>query len=305
MATPPASGMLRVGGVDQVYWEERGDRDGSPVLWLHGGPGSGLAPGWADALGGDRLRLIGLDQRGCGRSTPLASSPGADLDANTTPALVDDLERLREHLGVDTWLVSGISWGTTLALAYAQAHADRVRALVLGAVATTSTREVEWITEGLARVFPEQWAVFAGAVRRRPGDRVVDAYARALRDPALREGAARAWCTWEDVHVSLAPGARPDPRYEDPNVRLLLATLVTHYWSHSGFGGDDLLAGMPALAEIPGVLVHGRADISSPLETPWRLSRTWPGSRLVVLPEGHGGPATTAALRDAIGRLAV
>jgi proline iminopeptidase len=298
-----ASGLLPVTATDRVHWEESGVPDAPPVLWLHGGPGSGLRKGYAEAIGDD-LRVIGLDQRGCGRSTPLASAPGADLDANTTPRLVEDLEQLRQHLRIDAWMVSGISWGTTLALAYAQAHPDRVRALVLGAVTTTSTREVEWITEGLARVFPQQWEAFAGSVPRRPGERVVDAYARAMRDPALRTAAARAWCTWEDVHVSLAPGARPDPRYEDPDVRLLLATLVTHYWSHSGFGGDDLLSGMPALSGIPGVLIHGRADISSPLETPWRLHRAWPGSDLVVLPEGHGGPATTAAIRDAVHRLA-
>ena len=298
-----ASGLLPVTARDRVHWEQSGSRDAPPVLWLHGGPGSGLRPGYADALGGD-LRVIGLDQRGCGRSSPLASAPDADLDANTTPALVADLERLREHLQVDGWLVCGISWGTTLTLAYAQAHPHRVRGIVLGAVTTTSTREVEWITEGLARVFPQQWEAFAGAVPRRSGERVVDAYARAMRDPALKTDAARAWCAWEDVHVSLAPGARPDPRFRDPDVRLLLATLVTHYWSNSGFGGDELLGGMAVLAGVPGVLVHGRADISSPLETPWRLHRSWPGSELVVLPEGHGGPATTAAIKEAVHRLA-
>ncbi len=222
-------------------------------------------------------------------------------------ALVADLEAVRGHLGIESWTVAGQSWGTTLALAYAQAHPERVRGLVLAAVTTTSTREVEWITEqdGMARVFPAEWATFAGAVPRAPGERVVDAYARALRDPALREDAALAWCTWEDVHVSLAPGARPSPRYEDPAFRLLFATLVTHYWSHSGFGGDDLLAGMSTLAGVPGVLIHGRLDVSSPLETPWRLHRAWPGSELVVLPEGHGGPATTRALRNAVARLAL
>jgi proline iminopeptidase len=178
-----------------------------------------------------------------------------------------------------------------------------VRGLALAAVTTTSTREVEWLTEGVARLFPEQWEAFAHAVPRRPGERLVDAYARAMRDPHLREEAARAWCAWEDVHVSLAPGARPSERYRDPGFRLRFATLVTHYFAHSGFGGDELLGGMGALAGSPGVLIHGRADVSSPLETPWRLHRAWPGSELIVLPEGHGGPATTAALRDAVHRL--
>jgi proline iminopeptidase len=303
VATLLRSGLLRVSAVDELHWEESGVREAPPVLWLHGGPGSGLAAGYADALGGDRVRVIGLDQRGCGRSRPLAADAAADLDANTTPALVADLERLREHLAIDAWLVAGISWGTTLALAYAQAHPERVRGLALAAVTTTSTREVEWITEGVGRIFPEQWAAFADAVPRRPGERVVDAYARAMRDAGLRVDAARAWCDWEDVHVSLGPGAGPSARYRDPGFRLLFATLVTHYFAHSGFGGDTILGGMGALAGIPGVLIHGRADISSPLETPWRLHRAWPGSELTVLPEGHGGPATTAALADAVRRL--
>jgi proline iminopeptidase len=248
------------------------------------------------------VRVIGLDQRGCGRSRPLATDPGADLDASTTTALVGDLERLREHLGLDAWLVAGISWGTTLALAYAQAHPARATGLVLAAVTTTSTREVEWITEAMGRVFPREWDRFAAAVDRLPGERLVDAYARALRDPARRADAARAWCTWEDVHVSLAPGARPSPRYENPAFRELFALLVTHYWSHSGFVGDALLGGMAALADVPGVLIHGRHDVSSPLETAWRLHRAWLGSELVVLEEGHGGPATTAAIAAAVQR---
>jgi proline iminopeptidase len=297
------SGTLRVSVTDEVHWEEHGTPAGPPVLWCHGGPGSGLGPGYADALCTGGARMIGLDQRGCGRSRPLASDTAADLDGNTTPALVADLEAVREHLGVDSWIVSGQSWGTTLALAYAEAHPERVRGLALAAVTTTSTREVEWITEGVARLFPAEWESFAAAVPRHPGERIVDAYARALRDPGRRENAARAWCAWEDVHVSLTPGALPSRRYEDPAFRLLLATLVTHYWSHSGFGGDDLLPGAGALAGIPGVLIHGRRDVSSPLETPWRLHRAWPGSELIVLDEGHGGAATTAALRGAIARL--
>lgn len=282
MAALLRSGSLRVGTTDEMHWEESGVPGGPPVLWCHGGPGSGLGAGYADSLGADRLRLIGVDQRGCGRSRPLAADRAADLDANTTPALVADLEAVRQHLGVESWVVGGQSWGSTLALAYAQAHPERVRALALAAVTTTSTREVEWITEqdGMARVFPEEWAALAEAVPREPGERLIDAAARALRDPALRDDAARAWCTWEDVHVSLAPGARPSPRYEDPGFRLLFATLVTHYWSHSGFGGDDLLPGMPALAGIPGVLIHGRVDVSSPLETAWRLHRACTPFRL-------------------------
>ncbi len=172
---------------------------------------------------------------------------------------------------------------------------------------TTSTAEVEWITEAMGRVFPEEWERFATAVDRAPHERVVDAYARAVRDPRadVRSQAAAAWGRWEDVHVSLGPGWRPDPRWQDPVVRDVLATLTTHYWSHSGFGGDEIVGRMDRLAGVPGVLVHGRRDISSPLVTAWAVHRAWPGSELVVLDEGHGGPASLAALEDAISRFAV
>ena len=289
---------------DEVYWEESGVPDAPAVLWLHGGPGSGLGEGYAQRLGAERLRVVGLDQRGCGRSRPHLSDPAADVDGSTTPGLVADLERLRQHLELDAWLVVGVSWGTTLALAYAQAHPSRVTGLVLGAVTTTSTREVEWITEEMGRVFPREWDRFAAAVERRPGERLVDAYARAVRTDGTRAEAAAAWCAWEDVHVSLAPGAQPQQRFRDPAFRELFATHVTHYWSHSGFVGDGLLDGMATLAGIPGVLVHGRLDVSSPLETAWRLHRAWDGSELVLLDEGHGGPATTAAIRAGVERLA-
>jgi proline iminopeptidase len=173
----------------------------------------------------------------------------------------------------------GLSWGTTLGLAYAQAHPGRVAALVLAAVTTTSRREVEWITHEVGRLFPEAWERFAAAVpdalRRLP---LVDAYAALLADPdpAVRERAARAWCAWEDAHVSLTPGHRPNPRYADPAFRLRIARLVTHYWRHAAFLAEDqLLRDAPRLDDIPGVLIHGRYDVSSPLETAWRLARRW------------------------------
>jgi proline iminopeptidase len=185
---------------------------------------------------------ISFDQRGCGRSRPLVTERLDLLDTNTTTSQIEDIEALRRHLGIDRWTVTGGSWGATLAFAYAQAHPERVAGIALLAVTNTSTEEVEWVTEAMGRVFPEEWERFAGAVARRPGERIVDAYARALRDPdaATRSSAAEAWGRWEDVHVSLGPGWEPDPRWQDPRQRDVLATLVTHYWSHSGFGGDQI-----------------------------------------------------------------
>jgi len=303
----PRTGRLRREDGAELYYEAVGNPDGPAVLWLHGGPGSGSDGGHRHRIDPRRQQSITFDQRGCGRSRPLVTERLDQLDRNTTPAQVEDIEALRRHLGVDRWTVTGASWGSTLALAYAQAHPERVTGIALFAVTNTSTAEVEWITEAMGRVFPEEWEAFAVAVDRRPGERVVDAYARAMRDPApgTRARAAEAWGRWEDVHVSLGPGWRPDPRWQDPPVRDVLATLITHYWSHSGFGGDEILGRMDRLAHVPGVLIHGRNDISSPVVTAWRVHRAWPGSELVVLGDGHGGRDSVGELERAIARLVV
>jgi proline iminopeptidase len=304
---PVRSGHLRVPDGNELYYEAVGNPDGPAVLYLHGGPGSGAGQGHRRRIDPGRQQSVTFDQRGCGRSRPLVTDRLDLLDRNTTPAQVDDIEALRQHLGIDRWMVTGASWGTTLALAYAQAHPERVSGLGLLAVTTTSTAEVEWVTESMGRVFPEEWELFAGAVERAPGERVVDAYARATRDPDadVRRRAAAAWGRWEDVHVSLGPGWRPDPRWHTSPTRDVLATLVTHYWAHSGFGGDDILRRTDRLAGLPGVLVHGRRDISGPVVTAWGLHRAWPGSELIVVDEGHGGPASTAALTRAVARIVV
>jgi proline iminopeptidase len=227
----------------------------------------------------------------------LADAPDADLSTNTTAALIHDIEVLREHLGVESWTILGMSWGTTLGLAYAQAHPSRVAALVLALITTTSRREVAWLTHGVGRIFPQEWQQFAAvATNDRDQRTLAEVYARLLFDDdvAVRERAALAWCTWEDAHVSLTPGHVPNPRFEDPAFRLRFARLVTHYWSHAAFLEDEqLIRDAPALNGIPGVLIHGRYDVSSPLETAWRLSQRWTTSRLHVLADaGHGGGDT-------------
>jgi proline iminopeptidase len=305
---PFDSGMLEVGGHHRVYWECCGNPAGTPALFLHGGPGSGCSAGQRRLFDPEFYRVVLLDQRGCGRSQPAASAPDADLGTNTTRHLIADIEALREMLRVDRWTVLGLSWGTTLGLAYAQAHPDRVRALVLGLVTTTSRREVQWITEDVGRIYPQEWDRFAGAV---PGHlrhmRLIDAYANLLADSdaTVRDGAARAWCAWEDAHVSLAPGHTPNPLFDDPAFRLRFARLVTHYWRHAAFLEEDqLIRDAAILNGIPGVLIHGRHDVSSPLEIAWRLSKAWTSSRLHVLDDaGHGGgenflPLVVAALNE-------
>lgn len=301
---PHTSGRLALSDGAELYWEESGNPDAPALIWLHGGPGSGLGRGgYRRAPDPTRWRILGIDQRGCGRSTPLVDGPGAALDALTTPRMIADLEELRAHLGVERWLVAGGSWGSTLALAYAEAHPDRVSALVLVAVTTTSTAEVEWITESVGRIFPREWEQFAEASGRQPGERVVDAYDRLLRDPdpAVRAAAARAWCTWEDVHVSLTPGWTPSPAYEDPEFRAVFATQVVNVWARSAFLGDHgILDRLDRIAHLPAVLIHGRLDVSGPLATAWELHRGLPNSRLVVVEgDGHGGATMSEELERA------
>lgn len=291
---PYDSGVLEVTDGHRLYWETVGTPTGTPAVYLHGGPGSGATPGARGYFDPTAFRAVLFDQRGCGRSRPLADSPDTDLSTNTTAHLVADIERLREHLGIERWVVVGVSWGVTLALAYAQEHPDRVLAMALGAVTSGSRVEIEWITRSMRRVFPREWERFVEPLPATDRDgNIAAAYARLLGDPdpAVREHAAERWCEWEDTHVSLVPGWSPSARYRDPFFRSVFARLVTHYWGNDCFLPDGLILDrMPVLAHIPAVLVHGRYDVSSPLDTAWELSRRWPGSRLVVLDDaGHGG----------------
>jgi proline iminopeptidase len=251
-----------------------------------------------------------LDQRNCGRSRPHASDPAVSLAANTTQHLLADIELLRARLGVERWLVHGLSWGSTLGLAYAERHPERVSELVLGLVVGTHvSREVEWITRDMQRHFPAEWARFRDGVPPAERDgRLVEAYARLLADPdpEVREQAARDWCAWEDTHVSLFPDH--NPRYDDPEFRMVFARLVTHYWRNDCFLADGvLLREAGRLAGIPGVLVHGRLDISGPVDVPWELTQVWPDSELVLIGDAaHTGSQTmTEAIVTALDRFAI
>src|SRR3954447_20749691 len=223
---PHESGLLPVGDDHEIYWETVGTPTGTPALWLHGGPGTGSSAASRRLFDPAAYRAVLMDQRGCGRSRPLADSADADLSANTTDHLIRDVEALREHLGIDRWVVAGASWGVTLALTYAQRHPERVRAMVLAAVTAGRRLETDWITRDMRRVFPREWDAFAAGVpeSERDGD-LSAAYARLLAspDPAVTERAAEQWCSWEDTHVSLAPGSMPALRYRDPGFRQVFA----------------------------------------------------------------------------------
>jgi len=335
-AAPPAAraeGLLPVGDGHRIFWEESGVADGVPTLYLHGGPGGRLTPGYRRQSPADRARIIGLCQRGAGRSlpTPRASGP-VDLSGHTTAQLVADLEALREHLGIESWIVQGVSWGSTLALAYAQAHPARVLGVVLFAVTSTSRREVDWITEGVGALYPEAWDAFAALAESRGGfdrrdrsaqrRRLVEAYRQMLigDDPDLVDLAARTWMTWEDAHIGIGGGGPSTSHAGVPDAPVTayergFARLVTHYWAHDGFvadwavpwgaePGSGLLGGMPRLAGIPGVLIHGRRDVSGPALTAWELHSAWPDSELIVVEEeGHGGEEMGAHWREAVTRM--
>jgi proline iminopeptidase len=301
---PHASGRLEVGDGHRIYWEICGNPHGKPAVVLHGGPGSGCTPGYRDWFDPAAYRIVLFDQRNSGRSTPYAGEPVVDLSTNTTAHLIADIERLREHLAIERWLVAGISWGTTLGLAYAEEHPERVTELVLNSTVTSNGADVEWLTRAMGRVFPEQWERFRDAVPEpdRAGD-LSAAYARLLQspDPAVHGPAAQAWCDWEDTHVGTYPGHQPDPRYEDPRFRLCFARVVTHYFSNAGFLEEgQLLRDVLRLNGTPGVLIHGSLDISGPPDIPWQLSRRWVGSELILLEAGHG--TSRAAVRAATDR---
>lgn len=307
---PNQNGLLDVGGGQQVYWEEWGEPTGVPALYVHGGPGGTLSTSaYRRRFDLARTRVIGFEQRGCGRSTPHASDPAVPPADNDTAHLVADMERLREHLGVEAWILNGVSWGSTLALSYALAHPGRVLGIVLFAVTTTSRAEVDWITEGVGAIYPEAWDRFAshaeqaGIGYRRGEGRLVEAYRQLMEspDPAVRDAASREWALWEDTHVSIgAGGFSRDPRWQDAAFRHAFLRLTAHYWAHDGFNEPPILDRVGELAGIPGVLIHGRRDVSSPAITPWRLHAGWPGSRLVVDEgDGHGGTSMIEVWRAA------
>jgi proline iminopeptidase len=300
---PHRSGLLPVAHDAELWWEESGNPDGTPMIWLHGGPGSGLGTAYRRHLDPERWRIVGVDQRACGRSRPLATDPGFDLDTLTTQQQVDDLEAVRAHLGIEEWLVSGGSWGSTLALAYAEAHPQRVTGIVLIAVTTSSRAEIEWISERVGRIFPREWAELEAASGRLPGQPLLEAMLARLTDPdpEVRDAAALAWCRWEDTHVSLDPAAEPHWTLFEPAERLLIATHVVNNWAHTAWLGESgILDRLDVITSLPAVLIHGRLDVSGPLATAWELHRRWPGSRLVVVEdEGHGGRAMIVELEAA------
>ena len=288
---PYASGMLEVGDGNAVYWETCGNHDGKPTVVLHGGPGSGCGEWWRRFFDPAAYRLVLFDQRNCGRSTPHASEPTTDLAANTTAHLVGDIESLRNHLGIDRWLVLGGSWGSTLGLAYAEAHPTRVSELILFGVTTGRHSEWDWAFRGgLALFFPEQWERLEAEVES--ADDIVAAYHRLLShaDSGVRARAAEAWCLWESATPDWPPKTGLAERFRDPRYAVAFARIVTHYAKHYAWLEDSvLLRNATALADTPGVLINGRFDFQAPIANAWALKEAWPRAELVIVDDaGHG-----------------
>ncbi|OZD04472.1 prolyl aminopeptidase [Rhodococcus sp. 06-235-1A] len=289
---PVETGHLDVGDGQQIYWEVSGNPDGAPVVFVHGGPGGATNPLQRRYFDPQAYRIVLFDQRGCGQSTPHIAD-GADLSVNTTDRLISDMEKLREHLGIDTWLVFGGSWGSTLSLAYAQSHRVRVRGLILRGIFLVRPSEIDWYYGGGAgNIFPDLWEQFLAPIPTSERDgNLVEAYHRQLtsEDHEAATRAAVAWSTWEAATSYLLP--KPDAVQDnsDPRFALAFAGIENHYFRNNCFLEENqLLRDAPLLDGIPGVIVQGRYDVVCPATSAWALHKAWPGADLVIVDDaGH------------------
>jgi proline iminopeptidase len=290
---PHDSGMLDVGNGEQIYWEECGNPSGKPAVFLHGGPGGGIQPKVRQLFDPTRYRIVLFDQRGCGQSRPHASEPGADLSTNTTWDLVADIERLRKYRSIEQWQVFGGSWGSALALAYAEQHPNRVTELILRGIFTLRRSELDFYYNGGAgQLFPERYEMFLEPLGGRSfaGDAIA-AYHDLLfdPDPALHGPAGVAWSTWEAATITLEQDLNLIAEFSDPTFALAFARIENHYFYHRGwFSEGQLIANADRLADIPGVIIQGRYDIATPAVTAYDLHLAWQNAEFTIAPvAGH------------------
>jgi proline iminopeptidase len=302
---PYDAGMLPVSPVHTLYYEQSGNPDGLPVVFLHGGPGGGTVPVYRQFFDPEAYRIVLFDQRGSGRSTP-----HANLEENTTWHLVADIERLREHLGVENWVVFGGSWGSTLALAYAQTHPERARALVLRGIFLCRRKEIRWFyQEGASAIFPDVWEEYARAIPEPERGDFLSAYHRRLTsdDEAVRLEAARAWSVWEGSTSKLFPDSSLIEHFGEPHMALALARIECHYFVNDAFfdSENQLVENVGKIRHIPAVIVQGRYDVVCPMMSAWELHRAWPEADLRVIADaGHSAtePGIVSALVEATDR---
>lgn len=283
---PYRSGTLRLDARHTMYWEQSGNPRGVPALFLHGGPGAGATPVHRRFFDPEYWRIVIFDQRGAGRSTPLG-----EIDDNTPAHLVADIEHLRSALGIDNWLVFGGSWGSTLALHYAETHPLRCMGLVLRGIFLCRQEEIEWFLYGVRRVFPEAWRAFSGFLPEAERSDILAAYHRRLRDPDPRVHmpAARAWSIYEGACSTLLPNLETVAAFGEDRLALGLARIEAHFFSGHLFTGKcDLIARVAQIRHLPAIIVQGRYDMVCPIGSADELARAWPEARYVIVPDaGH------------------
>lgn len=289
---PYATHHLEVGDGHTLYVEECGNPSGKPAVFLHGGPGGTASEKARRFFDPSRYRIVLFDQRGCGRSTPLATEPAADLSTITTWSMVADIEVIREHLGIETWLVFGGSWGSSLALAYAETHPERVTELVLRGIFTLRPAELDWLYNGpgASAVFPDGWGEYLEPLGGATEGRAIERYHELLfdPDPAVHGPAAVAWTVWEGRVSTLATDEKNVQHYQDPAFALAFARLENHVFVNGGwFAPNQLIDGVDAIRHIPCVIVQGRYDMCCPATTAWDLHRAWPEADFRLVLAGH------------------
>ncbi len=298
--TPRHTGRLRVSAVHDIYYEECGNPSGKPAVLVHGGPGGGSNPTMRRYHDPERYRIILFDQRGCGRSSPHAS-----LEENTTWALVEDMERLRAHLDIPKWQLFGGSWGSALSLAYAEKYPERVSELILRGIFTLRRRELEWFyQEGCSWIYPDAFEAFVEVIpEEERGDMIAAYYKRLTHEsPDIRLRAAKAWSVWEGTTLSLLENPERIEAFGEDDYALAFARIECHFFVNGGFFGSDdqLIANADRLREIPGVIVHGRYDVVTPLKTAWELKARWPGADLRIVPDAGHAMSEPGIIRELV-----
>ncbi|MCT7375965.1 prolyl aminopeptidase [Chelativorans salis] len=293
---PFDSGRLDVGDGHRIYWERAGTRGGKPAVFLHGGPGGGISPKHRRLFDPQKYDVMLFDQRGCGKSTPHAG-----LEANTTWHLVADIERLREMMGVDKWQVFGGSWGSTLALAYAQTHPACVSELILRGVYTLTRAELDWYYQfGVSEMFPDKWERFVAPIPEAERGDLLGAYRRRLTsgDRAVQLEAAKAWSLWEGETITLLPDASLSEAFGEDDFAIAFARIENHYFVHGAWLEEgQLLRDAVKLRGIPGVIIHGRYDMPCPLRVAWELHKAWPEAEFHLI-EGAGHAFSEPGILD-------
>ncbi len=285
---PYKIGRLKVSDLHDLYYEEVGNPNGTPIVFLHGGPGGGVTPKYRQFFDPQHYRVILYDQRGAGLSTP-----NADLRENTTWDLIEDTERLRQHLGIEQWIVFGGSWGSTLALAYAETHPSSVRGLVLRGIFLCRKKEIDWFyQDGASKIFPDFWEHYLNEIPREERHDLVSAFHRRLTSPDknVQLSAARAWSIWEGSTSMLLPSDDLISRFAGDEFALAFARIECHYFMNRAFFPTDnyLIENVHRIRHIPAEIVHGRYDVVCPVENAWELHAAWPESRLHIIPDsGH------------------